>query len=569
MPWRRPLGARPVSASLASFRVWAPRPERVEVRVGGRDHQLEHAGHGVWEGTAPARAGDLYLFVLDGEAWPDPCTRSQPEGLRGPSQLVDPGAWTWTDERWGGVARRDLVLYELHVGAFTSEGTFDAVVPRLRALRELGVTALELMPVAAGPGERGWGYDGVYPWATHGAYGGPDGLQRLVDAAHAEGLAVLLDLVLNHVGASGQAALAAYGPYFTDRYATFWGDAINYDDADSDGVREWAIQGACAWVRDLHVDGFRLDAIHAVYDSGARHVLAELAERVHEEDPRALVISESGLNDAKVIRPPEVGGWGHDAQWADDFHHALRVLLTGERDGYYADFGAVAQLAKAFDRPFVHDGTWSGFRRRVFGAPAADRPPEQFVVFSQNHDQVGNRAFGDRLPHEARPLAAMLVLMSPFTPMLFMGEEHGEDAPFMFFTDHIDPEIAQATRAGRRREFAAFASFAEEVPDPEDPATFERSKLTWAGDPALQALYGRLLRLRRELPRGPARVLGRDEKPRYLRVGRGPYEIVANFERTDVRVPTIAHEVVLSTHGARLEPDADVLLPPLGGAVLR
>jgi maltooligosyltrehalose trehalohydrolase len=317
------------------------------------------------------------------------------------------------------------------------------------------------------------------------------------------------------------------------------------------------------------VDGFRLDAIHAVYDSGARHVLAELAERVREENPRALVISESGLNDAKVIRPPEVGGWGHDAQWADDFHHALRVLLTGERDGYYADFGAVAQLAKAFDRPFVHDGTWSGFRRRVFGAPAADRPPEQFVVFSQNHDQVGNRAFGDRLPHEARPLAAMLVVLSPFTPMLFMGEEHGEDAPFMFFTDHIDPEIAQATRAGRRREFAAFASFAEEVPDPQDPATFERSKLTRAGAPALQALYGRLLRLRRELPRGPARVLGRDEEPRYLRVGRGPYEIVANFERTDVRVPTIAHEVVLSTHGARLKPAADVLLPPLGGAVLR
>jgi maltooligosyltrehalose trehalohydrolase len=552
---------------LAEFRVWAPRPERVGVRVGDRDHPLEHAGHGVWEGTAPARAGDSYRFVLDGQAWPDPCTRSQPEGLRGPSELVDPAAWSWTDERWGGVAPRDLVLYELHVGAFTPEGTFDGVIPYLRALRELGVTALELMPVAAGPGERGWGYDAVYPWAAQAAYGGPEGLQRLVDAAHAEGLAVLLDLVLNHVGASGDAALAAFGPYFTDRYATFWGEAINYDDADSDGVREWAIQGACAWVRDLHVDGFRLDAIHAVYDSGARHVLAELAERVREEDPRALVISESGLNDPKVIRPPEVGGWGHDAQWADDFHHALRVLLTGERDGYYSDFGEVAQLAKAFARPFVHDGTWSSFRRRVFGASAVDRPPEQFVVFSQNHDQVGNRAFGDRLPREVRPLAALLVLMSPFTPMLFMGEEHGEDAPFMFFTDHIDPEIAEATREGRRREFASFASFAEEVPDPQDPATFERSRLTREGDPALRALYGRLLRLRRELC-GPATAVAWSEEPRWLRLERGPYQVVAGFERAETSVPTARNEVVLATGDARMEHGV-VLLGPVGGAVLR
>ena len=568
LPWRRALGARPVGDGLAEFRVWAPRPDEVRLRVEDREHGLEHAGHGVYEARVPAAVGARYVYVLDGEALPDPCTRSQPDGLRGPSRLVDPGAWAWSDERFGGVPLRDLVLYELHVGAFTPEGTFDAAIPHVAALRELGVTALELMPVAAGPGERGWGYDGVYPWAAHAAYGGPDGLQRLVDAAHEEGLAVILDLVLNHVGASGRRALAAFGPYFTERYGTFWGDALNYDDADSDPVREWAIQGAEAWVRDLHVDGFRLDAVHAVYDSGPTHVLAELADRVRGENPRALVIAESGLNDPRVIRPPEIGGWGHDAQWADDFHHALRVLLTGDRDGYYADFDGVAPLAKAFHRPFVHDGEWSPFRRRVFGEPADDRAPEQFVVFSQNHDQVGNRAFGDRLPAEARPLAALLVLLSPFTPLLFMGEEHGEQAPFLFFTDHIDPGIAEATRAGRRREFASFATFAEEVPDPQDRATFERSTLTREGDPALRELYARLLGLRRELRRAPARVTGWAEEPRHLRVERGPYEIVANLEEEDVALPTGRGEIVLATHETSMA-EGDVLLPARAGAVLR
>jgi maltooligosyltrehalose trehalohydrolase len=568
LPWRRALGARPVDDGLAEFRVWAPLAERVGVRVGGRDRALEPAGLGVWEGRAPAAAGARYSYVLDGSAWPDPCTRSQPEGLRGPSEVVDPRAFEWTDAGWRGVAPRDLVLYELHVGTFTPEGTFEAVREHLPALRHLGVTALELMPVAAGPGERGWGYDGVYPWAAHRAYGGPAGLQGLVDAAHAAGIAVVLDLVLNHVGASGADALAAYGPYFTDRYSTFWGDAINYDGADSDPVREWAIQCACAWVRDFHVDGFRLDAVHAVFDEGASHVLADLADRVHDEDRSALVIAESGLNDPKVIRPREVGGWGHDLQWADDFHHALRVLVTDERDGYYADFGRVADLAKAFRRPFVHDGTWSPFRRRFHGAPAWDRRPEQFVVFAQNHDQVGNRAFGDRLPEEARPLAALCLLLSPFTPMLFMGEEYGEDAPFQFFTDHIDPDIAEATRTGRRREFAAFASFSEEeVPDPQDSATFERSKLRRREDPGLRRLYTDLLALRPDLPR-EAGDPEWDEKARWLRVPRGAYELVANFAREERAVPSARTEVVVATHPARTEGGA-VILHPLGGAVLR
>jgi len=550
-PWSRPLGARPVDPARTELRVWAPAAREVNVRLGDRDHPLTAEGHGVWSATLAATEGYAYAFVLDGaDPLPDPCTRWQPEGLRGPSAVLDTRAFRWTDAHWPGVRRGDLVLYELHVGTFSAAGTFDGVIPHLHELAELGVTAIELMPVADFPGDRGWGYDGVHLSAAHRAYGGPHGLQRLVDAAHAEGLGVVLDVVYNHVGASGQQALSAFGPYFTGKYATFWGDALNYDDAGCDPVREWVLQSAQGWVEDFHLDGLRLDACHAVFDMSARHLLAELRERL----PRALVIAESGMNDPKVTRPAEVGGWGHDAQWADDFHHALRALLTGEREGYYADFGAVDQLAKAFRRPFVHDGTWSEFRGQRFGAPAFDRAPDQFVVFAQNHDQVGNRALGDRLPREARALAALCTLFSPFTPLLFMGEEYGEDAPFQFFCDHIDEEIATATRDGRRREFAAFAAFAgEEVPDPQAEETFLRSRLTRERDEELAALYRDALALRRRLPRGEAEV---ETAGDVLRVRRGPFTLVANFGTEDVPVDG---EVVL---GARA-------LGPRQGAVVR
>ncbi|HEY2637573.1 MAG TPA: malto-oligosyltrehalose trehalohydrolase [Solirubrobacteraceae bacterium] len=560
-PWLRPLGARPRDGGT-EFRVWAPRPDEVAVRVDGADHPLADEGQGVHATTLDVPAGTDYFVVADGTPLPDPATRWQPEGLRGPSRVLDTGAFAWTDGGWGGLDLPSLVVYELHVGTFTAEGTFEAVIPRLAALRELGVTAIELMPVADFPGDRGWGYDGVYLSAAHRAYGGPIGLQRLVDAAHAEGLGVILDVVYNHVGASGQKALEALGPYFTDKYATFWGDALNYDDAYCDPVREWVLQSAEGWIRDFHLDGLRLDALHAIYDGSAHHVLAELRERVAAADPRALVIAESGMNDPKVTRPPEVGGWGHDAQWSDDFHHALRTLLTGESGGYYAEFGAVAQLAKAFERPFVHDGTWSEFRHRRFGAPAGDRPVEQFVVFCQNHDQVGNRAFGDRLGAEVHPLAALVTLFSPFTPMLFMGEEYGERAPFQFFTDHIDEDIAVATREGRRREFAHFAEFAgEEVPDPQDPATFTRSKLSRQGDPALRELYGAALALRRDLPHGDVDAVTWDPGARWLRVHRGPYELVANFGDGDV---ALDGEVVLAAGDVR-----EGRIGPKSGAVLR
>ncbi|MCW2968828.1 MAG: treZ, partial [Solirubrobacteraceae bacterium] len=369
LPMARPLGARPTAGGV-EFRVWAPAADEVLVRTGGADHPLSAAGFGVHEGViASAAAGDDYELVLNGEAWPDPASRWQPEGMRGPSRVLDTGTFAWTDDDFVLPTLADLVVYELHVGTFSDSGTFDGAIEHLAALSELGVTAIELMPVADGPGMRGWGYDGVYPSAAHRAYGGPEGLARLVDAAHGAGLAVILDVVYNHIGASGNQAFQAFGPYFTDRYSTFWGEAINYDDAGADGVREWVLQSAVGWVRDFHVDGLRLDAIHAIYDTSARHVLQELTERVHAARPGALVIAESGLNDPKVVQPVTGNGFGCDAAWADDFHHAMRVLLTGEREGYYADFGAVWQLAKAWRCPHVHDGTWSDVRDRVFGAP--------------------------------------------------------------------------------------------------------------------------------------------------------------------------------------------------------
>jgi maltooligosyltrehalose trehalohydrolase len=401
----------------------------------------------------------------------------------------------------------------------------------------------------------------VYISATQSSYGGPHGLQKLVDAAHREGLAVLLDVVYNHVGASGTQALRAFGPYFTSHYETPWGEAINYDDEYSDPVREWALQSAEQWIRDFHFDGLRLDAVHAIKDSNPEHLVAAVARRTEP----GFVIAESGMNDPKVMTE-----WGCDAAWADDFHHALRVLLTGDREGYYGEFGAVADLAKAFHRPHVHDGTYSTFRHRRFGARADQVPAERFVVFSSNHDQVGNRAFGDRLPEQVRPLAALCTLLSPFTPMLFQGEEYGENAPFQFFSDHIDAEIATATREGRRREFAAFAEFrGREVPDPQDPATFEASKLTRVADERLRGLYAQLLDARRQLPVGDADAIAFDEHAGWLRVHRGPYAIVANFSRRDNHVPVDGTaEHVLATSHATLEPGY-VLLPPLSGALVR
>ena len=569
-PFERRLGAFPLGDGRAEFRVWAPHAEQIALRVGEREHPLEDAGHGIREATVEAAPGEDYAYVISGIEFPDPASRWQAHGLRGRSRLLDAAAFEWTDGGFQAPALAESVLYELHVGTFTPEGTFEAAIPYLRGLRELGVTAIELMPVAAFPGEHGWGYDGVYISAAHDPYGGPLGLQKLVDAAHAEGIAVLLDVVYNHVGASGTQGLEAFGPYFTSHYETPWGRAMNYDDADSDAVREWVLQSAEGWIRDFHLDGLRLDAIHSIMDSNPEHLVAAISRRVRAAGwggSSPVVIAESGMNDPKVMTQ-----WGCDAAWADDFHHALRVLLTGDREGYYGEFGTLAALAKTLRRPHFHDGTYSTFRRRRFGAPAEALPPEAFVVFSSNHDQVGNRALGDRLPVAVRPLAALVTLLAPFTPMLFQGEEHGERAPFQFFSDHIDEEIATATREGRRREFAAFASFAgEEVPDPQDPATFRASKLTRAGEPeGLYSLYAALLRARAEIPAGSeAEPIDFDEHTGWLRAGRGPFTLVANFSRDDVHVPVEgSRENVLATHHATIEPGY-VVLPGLSGALLR
>jgi maltooligosyltrehalose trehalohydrolase len=495
---QRLLGALPAGDGTTSFAVWAPSATDVAVRVDGADEPLAQGDGGFWTGAVEAGPGDDYLFVVDGEAWPDPASRLQPEGVRGPSRIVDTGSFEIA--RGPELPLDELVLYELHVGTFSPEGTFDGVIPRLRGLRELGVTAIELMPVATFPGERGWGYDGLYTFAPHPVYGGPDGLARLVDAAHREGLAVFLDVVYNHVG-PGNEALRAFGPYFTDRLGeTPWGDALDYAQG---GVREWAIQNAELWVRDYGIDGLRLDAVHAVMDDSPTHVLAELADRVRALDPEVLVVSEMGPPD---FRPLEE--WGHDAMWLDNLHHALHVALTGEQDGYYAEFdGSMAQIAAELGR----------------------RQGARIVAAAQNHDQVGNRAIGDRLPDAKRRVAAAVVLFSTFTPLLFQGEEYGETAPFQFFTDHVDPFIADATREGRRREFQHFAGFRGEVPDPQDPASFERSRLT-PSEP--EPLYRELLRLRRELPR--ELEVEADEEARTLTLRRGPAVLRVDFESETV-----------------------------------
>ena len=494
------LGAVPLANGRAAFHAWAPNAAEVAVRVRGAEHPLAAEGDGLWGGEAPAAPEDDYLFVLDGEAWPDPHSRWQPEGVRGPSRLLDTDSFEIAPGPE--LALDDLVLYELHVGTFSPEGTFDGVVPRLAALRELGVTAIELMPVATFPGGRGWGYDGLYAFAPHPAYGGPHGLARLVDAAHREGLAVFLDVVYNHLG-PGNEALTAFGPYFTDRFGrTPWGDALDYS---LTGVREWAIQNAEHWVRDYRIDGLRLDAVHAVQDEETPHVLAELAERVRALDPGVLVVSEMCLADFRPLTD-----WGHDAMWLDGLHHALHVALTGERDGYYADFdGSMERIAAELRRP--------------------EGP--RLVVAAQNHDQVGNRALGDRLPPSKRRVAAAIVLFSTFTPLLFQGEEYGEEAPFRFFTDHVDPFIADATREGRRREFQHFAGFRGEVPDPQDPESFERSRLT-PREP--EQPYVDLLRLRRDLPR--ELDVAFDEDARTLTLRRGAATLHADFDRETVEL---------------------------------
>jgi maltooligosyltrehalose trehalohydrolase len=457
--------------------------------------------------------GQRYAFRLDGgPERPDPCSLWQPDGVHGPSAVVQPGRFHWTDQRWQGIARQDLVFYELHVGTFTPEGTFDAVIPRLGTLRELGVTCIEIMPVAQFPGTRNWGYDGVLPYAVQNSYGGAHGLQRLVDACHAHGLAVFLDVVYNHFGPEGN-YLAEFGPYFTDRYKTPWGLAINYDGPGSDPVRDYVLDNARMWLDEFHCDGLRLDAVHAIYDLGAKHILLaieEEARNVRSSRGRQVhVVAESDLNDPRLLVPAERGGYELDGQWCDDFHHAVHAWLTGERQGYYQDFGKEAHLAQVLRSPFLYAWDYSPHRDRRHGAaPPPDLTGDRFVVCIQNHDQVGNRATGDRfgtlLDPARQRLAGSLLLLSPYLPLLFMGEEYGETRPFPFFCSFGDPTLVQNVREGRHREFAAF-TWQGEVPDPQDETTFASARLSWSWPEGsvhdgLRRLYADLLSARRHWP---------------------------------------------------------------------
>ncbi|WPB90246.1 malto-oligosyltrehalose trehalohydrolase [Streptomyces malaysiensis] len=579
------------------FEVWAPHAGRVGLHVDGRDRPMEPDPDraGWWRAEAGAGHGTRYGFALDGgPPLPDPRSRRQPDGPEGLSAVVDHSRFRWERE-WFGRPLPGAVLYELHIGTFSHEGTFDAAAERLPHLAELGVTHVQLMPVCPFPGTHGWGYDGVAPWAVHEPYGGPEGLVRFVAAAHRHGLGVVLDVVHNHLGPSGN-HLPAFGPYFTDTHHTPWGAAVNLDAPGSDEVRAYFIGSALAWLRDFRLDGLRLDAVHALRDTGARHFLAELSAAVDAMAARTgrplFLIGESDLNDPRTTTPREAGGHGLHAQWNDDFHHALHTFLTGERQGYYADFAAEGPgaLVKTLMGGFFHDGTHSTFRGRRHGSPLNPHttPAHRLLGYAQTHDQVGNRAVGDRLSARLSPgllaCAAAVVLCAPFTPMLFMGEEWGARTPWQYFTDHQDPELAEAVRSGRRREFAAHGWAERDVPDPQDPATRLRSCLDWREperEPhrALLEWYRKLIALRRAEPaltdptwsytglstgsdgcfsfqRGPLRVL-LNPGDRPVRTWLGPRtgeitEVVAAWRRIEPPGP-----------------DGTLRLPPETAAVLR
>jgi maltooligosyltrehalose trehalohydrolase len=547
----------------------------------GRDRR------GWWTLDVPsAGPGTDYAFSLDGgPPRPDPRSLCQPSGVHGPSRVVDPAGFRWTDAAWSGRTAPGCVIYELHIGTFTPEGSFDAAIGKLDHLAQLGVDVVEVMPVAAFPGRHGWGYDGVALWAVHEAYGGPEALSRFVDACHARGIGVVLDVVYNHLGPSGN-YLAEFGPYFTEKHHTPWGAAVNLDDAGSDEVRAFVVGNALHWLREFHLDGLRLDAVHALADTRAVHILEELAEAVDrlaaQLGRRLFLIAETDLNDPRIITARSHHGYGVHAQWNDDFHHALHALLTGERHGYYADFGSIAALAKTLTGAYFHDGTWSSFRGRSHGRPVDTEllGADRFVVFLQDHDQIGNRAAGDRITSALSPgllrIGAALLLTSPCTPMLFMGEEWGARSPWQYFTDHQEPELGAAVRDGRRREFSRHGWQSASVPDPQDPQTFARSRLDWseiAAQPHRELLdwYRRLIALRHSDPdlHDPRLSQVRvefDDAARRLIVSRGRIRVAVNLAETAQSVPLdapVESVLLASDDTVTAEPGHDANTPAM------
>ena len=572
------------------FRVWAPRAKRVSVLVDRERYAMEREPRDWWAVMVEAaHAGSRYGFLLDDDEkpLPDPRSERQPEGVHALSEVVDHSAFRWSDAGWRPPTLGSAVIYELHAGTFTPEGTLDAAIGKLEYLRDLGITYISVMPLASAEGNRGWGYDGVALYAPLEAYGGPDAVKRFVDAAHACGLAVLIDVVYNHFGPSGNYT-GRFGPYITDHHKTPWGGAVNFEDAGSTEVREFFIDNALMWLRDYHFDGLRVDAVHAFIDRSAIHFLEQLKDAVrtleNHTGRRYVVIAESDLNDPRLVTAQEAGGYGLDAQWSDDFHHALWTVLAGESAGYYADFGAMAQLAKAITGVFVYQGQYSQYRKRNHGRPVIGLAADRFLGYIQNHDQVGNRAQGDRLSHVVDvgrvKIAAAMVLLGPFVPMLFAGEEFAASTPFQYFTDFHDKELGRAVSEGRRREFVAFGWSPQEVPDPQDVETFLRSKLGWnemhEGTHAeVLNWYRRLITLRREeiaLTSSDLRDVKVcfDEEQKWLWMARGTIEVVLNAGDAEVVLPVLhtCEMLLASAPGVRLDRQ-ELHLPAASVAVLR
>jgi maltooligosyltrehalose trehalohydrolase len=557
------LGAVYKGNGRCDFFLWGPFHEKIELRIVHPDERIismERISRGYWKaGLKDVYPGCRYFYRLGGDSdRPDPASHFQPEGVHGPSGVIDHGDFVWTDESWKGLQFSEFIIYEIHVGTFTPDETFDGVISRLDDLKDLGINALEIMPVAQFPGARNWGYDGAFPFAVQNSYGGPDGLKRLVDACHGKGMAVILDVVYNHLGPEGN-YLREFGPYFTDTYKTPWGQAINFDSGYNDEVRNFFIENAVHWFDRFHMDALRLDAVHAIYDLSAKPFLLQLSERIEalsEQKGRKLyLIAENDSNDIKIISPRQTGGYNLDAQWNDDFHHALHALITGERTGYYMDFGSTGQVVKSLREGFVYDWKYSAFRKRRHGNSSAGRPASQFIVSCQNHDQVGNRMLGERLSSlvsfEKLKTAAGLLFLSPYIPLLFMGEEYGEDRPFLYFVSHCDPELIDAVRNGRKAEFSSF-QWKDEVPDPQHADTFLSSKLIWdkrteGRNSSLLSFYRLLIGLRREVPalanldNKKLACSSEEEKVIFMRRWEGESHICAvfNFQETDRSVKVI------------------------------
>ncbi len=574
---------------MHTFNVWAPKAKSAEVKINGSTFPLTQAEGGWWNAPVEEAApGTDYFFLLNGEAQelPDPRSAFQPHGVNGPSRIVDHGAFPWTDAQFHAKAFQSAVIYELHVGTFTPEGTCDAAIEKLDYLRELGVTHVELLPFAEFPGSNGWGYDGVDLFAPHAAYGGPHGLKRFVDAAHGKDLAVIMDVVYNHFGPSGN-YVGQFGPYFTDQHKTPWGDAVNLEDAGSFEVRRFFCDNALMWLRDYHMDGLRLDAVHAYIDRSAIHFMEQINTEVHalqaETGRPYMMIAESDLNDPRLVRSKEAHGYGFDTQWSDDFHHALVALLTGDRSGYYADFGDFADLGKALSEAFVYDGEFSEFRNRVHGRPVHDLPGWHFCGYSQNHDQVGNRAKGERLvaltDASRAKIAAALTLLSPFLPMLFQGEEWAASTPFQYFTDHEDKELGRLVSEGRKKEFEAFGWDPDDIPDPQDAGTFEASKLKWEElqqpeHADMLRWYKQLIALRRSRRDLSDGVLAQvdvdfDEEDRWFTMQRGGIVLVFTLDEEGYSAGLEENVKLLlaSEPGVTLD-EGQLILPGVGVAIL-